>query len=143
MTKMEKQEMFYFLNDEHTEGMQLPDEGLAEYKKKKAEARARMTAMQNLPYEVKKKRSELRANEFVTEMDKRGLNAHVSVGGLDSITLLVFLKTIGIDVPAISVSALEDKSIQKVHKALGVEILKPFKENRREDSTVAESKREK
>ena len=127
MTKMEKQEMFYFLNDEHTEGMQLPDEGLAEYKKKKAEARARMTAMQNLPYEVKKKRSELRANEFVTEMDKRGLNAHVSVGGLDSITLLVFLKTIGIDVPAISVSALEDKSIQKVHKALGVEILKPCK----------------
>ena len=83
--------------------------------------------MQNLPYEVKKKRSELRANEFIEEMDKRGLNAHVSVGGLDSITLFVFLHSIGIHVPGISVSGLEDKSIQKVHKALGITILHSYK----------------
>lgn len=51
-------------------------------------------------------------------MYERGFNAHVSVGGLDSITLFVFLKSIGVHVPAISVSGLEDKSIQKVHKAL-------------------------
>ena len=121
------QEIFDFLSGEETEDIPTPDEGLQEWKKQKSEARARMVAMQNLPYEVKKKRSELRAKEFVSEMDKRDLNAHVSVGGLDSITLHVFLKSIGINVPAISVSGLEDKSIQKVHKALGVTILKSYK----------------
>ena len=48
----------------------------------------------------------------------------MAVGGLDSITLYLFLRSIGIDVPAVSVSSLEDKSIQKVHKALGVIPLK-------------------
>lgn len=120
------QGIFDFLYDEDGKVPQ-PDQGLAEWKKKKSEARARMVALQNQPYVVKKKRSEIRANEFVAEMDKRGLNAHVSVGGLDSITLHVFLKSIGVNIPAISVSGLEDKSIQKVHKALGVTILKPYK----------------
>ena len=55
------------------------------------------------------------------------MNAHVSVGGLDSIVLLLFLRKIGIDVPAISVSALEDRSIQKVHKKLGVIPIMPGK----------------
>lgn len=121
------EEVFDFLNGEEIEDIPTPDEEFVEWKKKKSEARARMVAMQKQPYEVKKRRSELRANEFVEQMDERELNAHVSVGGLDSITLFVFLKSIGIDVPAISVSALEDKSIQKVHKALGVTILKPYK----------------
>ena len=121
------QEIFDFLSGEETEEIPTPDEGLQEWKKQKSEARARMVAMQRLPYEVKKERSKLRAKEFVSEMDKRGLNAHVSAGGLDSITLHVFLKSIGINVPAISVSGLEDKSIQKVHKALGVTILKSYK----------------
>lgn len=93
----------------------------------KREAKARFTAMQNLPYEVKVKRAERRAIEFVEQMDKRGFNAHISVGGLDSITLLIFLRHIGIDVPAISVSSLEDKSIQKIHKELGVELIRPYK----------------
>lgn len=79
-----------------------------------------MAAMQALPYEVKVRRAEQRAYEFIEELDRRGMSAHVSVGGLDSITLLVFLRHIGIDVPAISVSALEDKSIQRVHRHLGV-----------------------
>lgn len=121
------QERLNFLIEDETEEIPTPDEGLEEWKKKKSEARARMVAMQNLPYEVKKGRSRIRAYEFVSEMDKRGMNAHVSVGGLDSITLFVFLTSIGIDVPAISVSGLEDKSIQKVHKALGITILKPYK----------------
>lgn len=97
------------------------EEWRAEKKKKKAQ----MAAMQALPYEVKLKRAELRAHEFIRELDTRGLAAHVSVGGLDSIVLLLFLRSIGIDVPAISVSSLEDKSIQRVHKALGVETIKP------------------
>lgn len=49
----------------------------------------------------------------------------MSVGGLDSITLFLFLKSIGIDAPGITVSGLEDKSIQRVHKALGLIRLKP------------------
>jgi len=103
------------------------DDSLEEWKKEKREARARMTAMQKLPYEVKIKRSELRVYEFLEQMDERGLNTHVSVGGLDSITLYIFLKMIGVNVPGISVSSLEDKSNQKVHKALGIEILKSYK----------------
>ena len=74
----------------------------AEKRKKKAQ----MAAMQALPYEVKVKRAELRAIEFVEKLDNMGLSSHVSVGGLDSIVLLLFLRKIGIDIPAISVSAL-------------------------------------
>lgn len=76
--------------------------------------------MQNLPYEVKLRRAEQRAKEFRDEMDKRGFSCHVSVGGLDSITLLIWLRSIGIDVPAVSVSKVEDKSIQEIHKQLGI-----------------------
>lgn len=121
------QEILDFLGGEEIEEIPLTDEELVKWRKQKSEARARMAAMQALPYEVKKKRSELRANEFIEQMDERGKSAHVSVGGLDSITLHVFLKSIGIDVPAISVSGLEDKSIQKVHKALGITILQSYK----------------
>lgn len=98
-----------------------------QWKEEKRKKKARFTAMQNLPYEVKVKRAELRAIEFVNELDNRGLNAHVSVGGLDSIVLLCFLRKIGIDIPAVSVSSLEDKSIQKVHRELGVISIAPGK----------------
>ena len=91
-----------------------------EWKENKKRKKAQMTAMQALPYNVKVKRAELRAVEYIEKLDDMGLNAHVSVGGLDSIVLLLFLRKIGIDVPAISVSSLEDKSIQAVHKDLGV-----------------------
>ena len=56
----------------------------AEWKQRKREAKARFTAMQALPYEVKVRRAELRDREFMEQMDARGYNAHVSVGGLDS-----------------------------------------------------------
>lgn len=75
---------------------------------------------EKLPYAQKVVHAKQRAREFVTECEIRGLNYHVSVGGLDSITLLCFLRSIHIDCPAISVSYLEDKSIQQVHKQLGV-----------------------
>lgn len=75
------------------------------------------------PYEFKVQYAEMRAKEFASECDKRGLNYHVSVGGLDSITLFLFLKSIGIDAHGISVSSLEDVSIQRVHKKLGIERL--------------------
>lgn len=98
-----------------------------EWKERKKRKKAQMTAMQNLPYEVKVKRAELRAREFIERLDDMGKTAHVSVGGLDSITLLVFLRSIGLDIPAVSVSALEDKSIQKVHKELGAIRIAPGK----------------
>lgn len=82
---------------------------------------------QKLPYDAKINYAYTRAWEFFNECGKRGLNCHVSIGGLDSITLLLFLRSIGIDVPAVSVSSLEDKSIQAIHKQLGVIALKPLK----------------
>lgn len=80
---------------------------------------------EKLPYGFKVKYAATRAREFVRECDNRGLNYHVSVGGLDSIVLFLFLKSIHIDAPGISVSSLEDSSIQKIHKQLGIEQLKP------------------
>ena len=100
---------------------------LEEFKEKKKLKKAQMTAMQKLPYDIKVRRAEIRAHEFIRTLDQMGLEAHVSVGGLDSITLLFFLRSIGIDVPAISVSGLEDKSIQKIHKEIGVISLSPGK----------------
>ena len=96
-----------------------------DWKEQKKRQKAIFTAQQNLPYEVKVRRAELRAREFIQELDRRGMNAHVSVGGLDSIVLLMFLRSRGINVPAVSVSSLEDKSIIKVHKQLGVISLRP------------------
>lgn len=82
---------------------------------------------QKQPYWFKKRYAEIRAREFVQMCNAHEKNYHVSVGGLDSITLLVFLRSIGINCPAISVSSLEDKSIQKIHKKLGVISLKSAK----------------
>lgn len=98
---------------------------------------------QQLTYEEKVKYAEIRAREFVTECEKRGLNYHVSVGGLDSITLLLFLRNLHISMPAISCSHLEDKSIQKVHKELGIINIPPLvKEVTKEGKTVYWNKSE-
>lgn len=84
--------------------------------------------MQNWPYEQKVRHAEEKSLEFIVECQKRGLNYHVSVGGLDSITLFLFLlsRFPREHIPAISASYLEDFSIQEVHKAIGVERLKPL-----------------
>lgn len=83
----------------------------------------------SLPYEAKLVHAKRRAEEFYHEIcDVRGANVHVSVGGLDSITLYIFLRDVcHLDVPGISVSILEDKSVQAVHKQLGLTLLKPYK----------------
>lgn len=88
---------------------------------------------QKQPYEFKKRYAEIRAREFIGMCEEHDKNYHVSVGGLDSIVLYVFLKSIGINCPAVSVSSLEDKSIQKVHRSLGVVSLKP---SRKADGTI-------
>lgn len=91
-------------------------------KRKMADFQVKM----KMDYAFKKKYAAIRAKEFAAECDRRGLNYHVSVGGLDSITLLIFLRSIHIDAPGISVSFLEDPSIQHIHRQLGVERLKPL-----------------
>ena len=84
-----------------------------EWKQQKKEQRAIFTARQRLPYDIKLKRQARRAWQFYEELLNRDMNCHVSVGGLDSITLYIWLLSIGIEVPAISVTHVEDVSIQR------------------------------
>jgi hypothetical protein len=81
---------------------------------------------QSLPYEAKIVHAEARAREFYEHEDG---NVFCSVGGLDSITLLTFLrKYVNKYIPGVSVSSLEDKSIQQVHKSFdNFVILHPLK----------------
>lgn len=97
------------------------------WRKAKQDMKRNFSELQALDYTVKLERQAGKAHEFLIEMNKRGYSTHVSVGGLDSITLFIWLKSIGIDSPGISVSSLEDKGNQTVHKALGLEIIKPYK----------------
>ena len=87
---------------------------------------ANFRAMQQRDYDFKVAHAEETAYKFLEHPQINGM-AYVAVGGLDSITLLCFLRSIGIDLPAVSVSVLEDKSIQRVHKELGVTALKPLR----------------
>lgn len=86
------------------------------------ERKQQFMRLRKLPYDEKVRYAEEVAYAFLEAPEVAG-KAYVSVGGLDSITLLVFLRNIGIDVPAVSRSGLEDRSIQKIHKQLGVEPL--------------------
>lgn len=89
---------------------------------------AHFMAKEKQPYEFKRAYAAIRAKEFVRECDKRGLNYHVSVGGLDSIVLALFLRSLHIKCPLISASYLEDASIQRVHRAIGVVSVQPKKD---------------
>lgn len=81
---------------------------------------------QKLPYESKILLAKSVAREFYEKLNG---NVFCSVGGLDSITLLFFLrKYVSADIVGVSVSSLEDKSIQRVHRQLGnIVLLKPLK----------------
>lgn len=103
------------------------EKSLDEFREHKRKKHLQMQALQSLPYEVKVKKAKQRIREFIYGCDQLGYNTHVSVGGLDSITLLCLIRSMGIDIPAVSVSTLEDKSIIQVHKQLGVIMLKPLK----------------
>lgn len=92
--------------------------------------RKEFQALQALPYDIKVKRAINRAREFYnTVQGEYGKDVHVSVGGLDSITLLLFLrKYVDKNIVSVSISSLEDKSIQEVHKKIGItHILTPYK----------------
>ena len=102
-------------------------ESIEEYKKHKIQKHEEMVQKQMVPYEQKVKMSEQRVREFIHECKKRGYNCHVSVGGLDSIVLAKFIESLGFDVPRVSASSLEDKSIQAIHKEMGCINVKPLK----------------
>jgi len=80
----------------------------------------------SLPYEAKVIHAHQRAREFYERLEG---DVFCSVGGLDSITLLLFLrKYVNPSIPGVSVSSLEDKSIQEVYKSLdNLVMLKPLK----------------
>lgn len=101
-----------------------------EYKEYKAAKHRDMLQRQMLPYEVKRRMSEQRIRDFYQEAQQRGVNCHVSVGGLDSITLAYLIRDMGYtekQIPFISASSLEDASIQKVHQEIGCIVVKPLK----------------
>ncbi|MEN8615411.1 hypothetical protein ABFB09_09125 [Dehalogenimonas sp. THU2] len=80
----------------------------------------------SLPYEAKVTHAKQRAREFFDRCDGK---VFVSVGGLDSITLTYFVREfVNGDIPAVSVSSLEDKTVQDVHRLIpNMIILKPEK----------------
>lgn len=95
------------------------------------EKQARLEANEQhlaLPYDLKVRMAETRIRDWQNVCWEYGKDYAVSVGGLDSIVLLTFCrKVLGDDVQGISVSSLEDKSIQTVHKEMGVIPIKPLK----------------
>lgn len=79
-------------------------------------------------YEDKVRLAKKRVREWRDVCFANGRDCAVSVGGLDSITLLAFVrKILGSGVQGISVSSLEDKTVQAVHKEMGVKVIKPLK----------------
>ena len=83
---------------------------------------------QSLPYAAKVIHATRIAREFEDWSVEHDKNLCVSIGGLDSITLYYFLKSIGIDATPVSVSIIEDKSNQEIHKQIpGMVFLKPLK----------------
>lgn len=102
-------------------------ETIEQYKEHKRQKHEEMLSKQRVPYKYKVQMSKDRIREFMKECEKRNLNCHVSVGGLDSIVLAYLIRSMGYNIPFVSASSLEDKSIQEVHKELGCINVKPLK----------------
>ncbi|MCL6557402.1 MAG: hypothetical protein K6U74_01125 [Firmicutes bacterium] len=81
---------------------------------------------QKMPYKSKILLAKSVAREFYEKLNGK---VFCSIGGLDSITLLFFLrKYVSKDIVGVTVSGLEDRSIQKIHSKLdNIVILKPYK----------------
>ena len=100
---------------------------IEEYKEHKRQKHEEMLQKQMVPYSIKVMMAKDRIRGFIKECDRRGLNYHVSVGGLDSIVLASLIRDMGYDIPFVSASSLEDKSIQEVHRELGCIVVNPLK----------------
>jgi 3'-phosphoadenosine 5'-phosphosulfate sulfotransferase (PAPS reductase)/FAD synthetase len=86
----------------------------------------RFRELQELPYDIKINYAIGKAQEFYEELDGK---VFCSVGGLDSITLLLFLrKYVDPAIIGVTISSLEDKTVQAVHRSLdNMLYLKPYK----------------
>lgn len=126
---MSKQLTLYDEEDDELVGAPIdaPEDVQNAWREAKKTMKQTFQRLQEMPYEDKIRRQTEIAKEFKEECEKMGKNCHVSVGGLDSITLFVWLRSIGIEVPGITVSNIEDKGNQRVHKALGLEFVKSYK----------------
>lgn len=82
--------------------------------------------MQGWSYLQKVSHAEKVARTFYDRNRAEGRNVHVSVGGLDSITLHYFLEEIGVHVPCISCSTLEGKGVQIVHRQIRDEMARDY-----------------
>lgn len=102
-------------------------DSLEEYRAHKKQKHEEMLMKQRVPYSIKVMMAKDRIRDFIKECDRRGLNYHVSVGGLDSIVLAHLIKSMGYDIPFVSASTLEDKTIQAVHKEMGCIVVHPLK----------------
>lgn len=70
-------------------------DSIEEYKKHKQEKHQEMLMKQCVPYSIKVRMSETRIRSFIQECERRNLNCHVSVGGLDSIVLGHLIRKMG------------------------------------------------
>lgn len=99
-----------------------------ETEEEKVERLKRNDFLLSRPYEEKVQWAADIVEDWQMTCLEHGKNYAVSVGGLDSITLLAFVrKVLQEEVPGVSVSVLEDKSIQAVHKEMGVIPIAPTK----------------
>ena len=73
-------------------------------------------------YKQKIRHAENVARSYEEKCREMGMNCHVSVGGLDSITLHYFLEECGVHVTCVSCSTLEQKGVQAVHKRIAAEM---------------------
>lgn len=99
-----------------------------ETEEEKRERLARNEQMMSLPYSAKVALAESRIWNWQDTCIRYDKDWAVSVGGLDSITLLALCrKVLGPDTRGVSISCLEDKSVQRVHKEMGVIAIAPLK----------------
>lgn len=88
----------------------------------------RFNAMQKWDYKRKVAHAQEMAEAFYSWAREHGKNVHLSVGGLDSITLHYFLESIGLPVTCISCSSLEGRGVQEVHKRIAQEMSAEYKD---------------
>lgn len=101
-----------------------------QHKETPEEKEERLAAIQQYlaqPYDMKVMTAENRIWEWQSTCRQYGKDYAVSVGGLDSITLLALCRKVLGECDGVSVSVLEDKSIQMVHAEMGVIPIKPLK----------------
>ena len=79
-----------------------------------------------MDYEFKKAYAEIRVHEFIRECSKMNKDVYVSVGGIDSITLYSFIKSLGYNIIGAGITSIEHPTVRKVHRELGIIEVKPY-----------------